>query len=158
MKVIFHFTFKSTKVTPLRTKTDTPKYINVSAISSKSLKRARLSSKSTPKHSNSKRRKITEESVEVEHDPYELSGDENGSPIPFPTTSDTTVPSVKPLISRATEDKKRKFFITRTLEVSKRPNFCSLELVQRKSKTAVCFVTFYKNRYFFCNLLLHFYI
>ncbi|KAM3173850.1 hypothetical protein ACTXT7_011743 [Hymenolepis weldensis] len=126
---------RSTKVTPSRTKTDTPKYVDVSAISSNSLKRTQLSSKSTPKHSNSKRRKITEEPVEIEHDPYELSGDENGSPIPFPTTSDTTIPSVKPVIARATEDKKRKFFITRTLEVSKRPNFCSLELVQRKSKT-----------------------
>ncbi|VUZ51672.1 unnamed protein product, partial [Hymenolepis diminuta] len=134
MSVLKDVNKSSTRVTPSRTNTDTPKCIDVSAISSKSLKRTRLSSKGTPKHSHSKRRKITEESVEIEHDPYELSGDENDSPIPFPTTSDTTVPSVKPVISRTTEVKKRKFFITRTLEVSKRPNFCSLELVQRKSK------------------------
>nr|CDS26108.1 conserved hypothetical protein [Hymenolepis microstoma] len=124
------------KLTPSKTKkTDLANPLDSSVVSSKSLKRTCLSPNSTPKHSSSKRRKITKDSIELERDPYELSGDENGSPILFPTTADITVPSAKPVICETTGAKKRKFFITRTPEISKRPNVSSLELRQRKRKT-----------------------
>ncbi|VDN98643.1 unnamed protein product [Rodentolepis nana] len=134
----YFYTFKGSKQTPSKTEMiDLTKPLDSFVHSSKSLKRTCLSPASIPKHSCSKRRKITQKSIELERDPYELSGDENSSPIPFPTTTEIAVPSAKPVISKTTGDKKRKFFITRTPEIPRQPNMSSLESKQRKHKTVL---------------------